>query len=167
MTETGEYYFLGSNYLAKGSAPDRPLEIMDQGFQKIDFPTVSEFGLFFHGTTVFYYYNSQLRKKGAHNPAPLELDISPLVKAYSISSAMVDREGILWIGSGRGMVNLNSLLFLNYNSFNTGLLSEEISAIAQVGKDAFLFGFNNGIQHFSPKQFIWILSQSETHPKEL
>lgn len=149
MPETGEYYFLGPNYLAKGPAADQPLEMVDRGFQKVDFPTVSEFGLFFQANSVFYHYNSQLRKKGPHNRVPLELDITSFVMAYSISSAMVDREGILWIGSGRGLVNLNSLLFLNHNSHNTRLLSEEISAIAPIGNGEFLFGFNNGIQYFS------------------
>ncbi|MDI1324986.1 MAG: ATP-binding protein [Algoriphagus sp.] len=157
---TGDYYFLGPDYLAKGPAPDQPTELVDKGFQRINFPTVADFGLFFQGTNVFYHYNSQLRKKGAHNPAPLELDIRPLIKAYSISSAMVDREGILWIGSGRGMVNLNSLLFLNYGAQYTELLGEEISAIAPLGKGEFLFGFNNGIQHFSRKALSTIYQDS-------
>ncbi len=160
MPGSGEYYFLGQDYLAKGPASDQPMEMVDKGFQKIEFPTVADFGLFFQETNVFYHYNSQLRKKGAHNPAPIELDIRPLVKAYSISSAMMDREGILWIGSGRGMVNLNSLLFLNYSEQNTELLSEEISAIAPLGGGEFLFGYNNGIQLFTRKMLKTIYLDS-------
>jgi PAS domain S-box-containing protein len=160
MPGSGEYYFLGPDYLAKGPAPDQPLEMVDKGFQKIDYPTVADFGLFFQGTNVFYYYNSQLRKKGAHNPASFELDIKPVIKAYSISSAMVDREGILWIGSTRGMVNLNSLLFFNYSAQNTDLLDDEISAIAPLGNGEFLFGYNNGIQHFSEKGLKTIYQDS-------
>lgn len=160
MPRTGEYYFLGPDYLAKGPALDQPMEMVDKGFQKIEFPTVAEFGLFFQETNAFYHYNSQLRKKGAHNPAPLELDIRPVGKAYSISSAMVDREGILWIGSGRGMFNLNSLLFLNYSNKNSELLGEEISAIAPLGSGEFLLGFNNGIQHFTRKMLKTIYLDS-------
>ena len=160
MPGSGEYYFLGPDYLAKGPALDQPLEMVDKGFQKIKFPSVADFGLFFQGTNVFYHYNSQLRKKGAHNPVPIELDIRPLVKAYSISSAMVDREGILWIGSARGMVNLNSLLFFNYSAQNSDLLGDEISAIAPLGNGEFLFGYNNGIQHFSGKGLKTIYQDS-------
>ncbi len=145
---TGEYYFLGRDYLAKGPAVNQPASLIDSNISESDFLRESYFGLFFEKDNVFYYFNSQLKKLASYDRLPLILDLNNLLNAFYIHDAFTDREGILWIVTPRGIVNLNSLKFQNYGS-QVGLMSEEISAILELGEGDFLFGFNNGIQKFS------------------
>ena len=146
---SGEFYFLGSNFLAKGPEFDQPTTIIDTNISKIDFLREPYFGLFFKDDNVFYYFNSQLRKSASYNESPLILDLNNLVNSFYIHEGFIDREGILWIATSRGVVNINSLEFQNYGRSQVGLMAEEISAILDLGEGDFLFGFNNGIQKFS------------------
>ncbi len=146
---TGEYYFLGKDYLAKGPEFDYPQEIVDQGISKSDYFLENFYGLFFSGGNVFYYLNSQLHKLAPYLDFPLVMDMENLLNIFYINEATVDREGLLWIVTSRGLANVNSLIFQNYGREETTLLGEEITAIADIDDGELLFGFNNGIQKFS------------------
>ena len=147
--EDGNYYFLGREYLAKGKNPFTPESIVDQKFSKDQYYSMNMYGLFFEGKSIFYHFNSQLFKASENYAFPLIIDLEDELRVYSINGAMVDREGILWVGTSRGLVNFNSLVFQNYGSGQTTLLAEEISAIGNLGNGEYLFGFNNGIQKYS------------------
>jgi len=157
---SGEYYFLGKNYLAKGLEFNKPSTFLDTKISQTDFVSDAHYGLFFRADNVFYFFNSQLRKMAKYNRFPLILGLNNLLNAFSIQDAFTDREGILWIATSRGIVNLNSLQFQNYGRFQLDLMSEEITAIFDLGKGDFLFGFNNGIQKFSQREMTTVYRDS-------
>jgi PAS domain S-box-containing protein len=165
---SGEYYFLGSNFLAKGPEFDQPTTLIDTNISEIDFLREPYFGLFFKDDNVFYYFNSQLRKFASYNKFPLILDLNNLLNSFYIHEGFIDREGILWIVTSRGVVNINSLEFQNYGRFRVGLMAEEISAILDLGGGDFLFGFNNGIQKFSKMKMTTVYKDlfSDGTPQE-
>jgi PAS domain S-box-containing protein len=147
--ETGEYYFLGRNYLAKGPAAEFPVEIIDQDFFIENFNSDIYFSLTFSGKNVFYHYNSQLKKYDPNNSKPVLIDVSNLFQILYIQSAFVDREGILWVGTSRGIGTNNSQIFQNYSADFGGFLEDEVTAIAETDPGEFLFGFNSGLQKMS------------------
>ncbi len=157
---SGNFYFLGKDYLAKGPDFHHPMDFADSNISESDFVSESNFGLFFNSDNVFYFFNSQLKKIGSYNRFPLILDLKNQLNIFYINSAFTDREGILWIATSRGLVNLNSLKFQNYGRFRVDLMSEEISAILDLGRGDFLFGFNNGIQKFSQMELSTVYRNS-------
>ncbi|WP_144604133.1 sensor histidine kinase [Algoriphagus algorifonticola] len=148
--ETGEFYFLGSNYLAKGSSELNASEIIDSNLKK-DFTFLRDyFDLQFSKGSVFYFFNSNLRKLSYGSQRFLDINLEPLFRVFYIHDFLIDREGVLWIVTSRGLVNLNSLAFQTYNAQVSGLLSDEVTAISTIpGEDSYLIGFNNGIQKVS------------------
>lgn len=60
-----------------------------------------------------------------------------------------DREGILWIGSHRGLDKLVSRRFTNL-SRRHGLLEDEVTAIAELPSGELLFGHNRGFTVWGP-----------------
>jgi PAS domain-containing protein len=155
-----EFYFLGKNYLAKGSEFNKPSSLVDSYISESDFISETHYGLFFRADNVFYFFNSQLRKIASYNRFPLILELNDLLNAFYIHDAITDREGILWIATSRGIVNLNSLKFQNYGRFRLDMMSEEISAILELDQGDFLFGFNNGIQKFSQIEMTTVYRDS-------
>ncbi|TDQ15136.1 PAS domain S-box-containing protein [Algoriphagus boseongensis] len=145
---TGEYYFLGDDYLAKGPEAEFPVEIVDQDFSTFDISISPYFSLDFSGNYVFYHFNSHFRRYKPGSSRPLVVDLTNIFRATSIQTLFVDREDILWVGSSRGLASNNSQIFQNYGGESTGFLGEEVTAIIELGVNSFLFGFNNGIQIF-------------------
>ena len=143
------YYFLGREYLAVGKDPFHPEEFLDQNFSDQEYSSIDFYDLFFDGEAVFYHFNSQLFKYSKNYRFPLEVDLRDELRAYTINKALIDREGILWVGTNRGLVNFHSLAFQNYGIGVSSLLAEEVSAIGAIGNGEYLFGFNNGIQKYS------------------
>lgn len=143
---SGEYYFLGKNYLASGPAAEFPTKIIDENFSTINFVEEDYFSLVFSGENVFYHYNSHLKKYNDVRQRPILIDLSNLFRAVYIQTAFVDREGLLWVGSSRGIGVNNSQIFQNYGVDMGAFLSEEITASVERSPGEFLFGFNNGIQ---------------------
>jgi PAS domain S-box-containing protein len=144
----GEYYFLGANYLAKGPEAEFPMEILDENFSAMSYNTAPYFSLDFSGDNVFYHFNSHFRRLKSSSSKPLIVDLSYIFRTPYIQTLFVDREGILWVGSNRGLANNNSQIFQNYGRESPGFIGEEVTAILEFEPDAFLLGFNNGIQIF-------------------
>ncbi len=149
------FYFLGKNFLAKGNSILTPSEFCASDFSKEIFTNVSHSGLMVSRSRVFYFFNSQLFKYNPENEEITEISIYDDTKSYYIYAACVDREDIIWIGSHRGMVNLNSLRFRNYNS--QYLLDDEVTAIKKLKGGGYLLGFNDGLQvweNFKAKTYV-------------
>lgn len=142
----GDFYFLGENYLATGPSAEFPTKIIDEGFSKIDFVDEDYFSLIFSGENVFYHFNSQLKKFNPKRPRPLLIDLSNLFRAVYLQTALIDREGLLWVGTSRGIGVNNSQVFQNYSLEMNAFMAEEITAGVEISPGEFLFGFNNGIQ---------------------
>ncbi|GMQ27071.1 hypothetical protein Aoki45_37540 [Algoriphagus sp. oki45] len=145
---SGDYYFLGNSFLARGSTPDFPEEILDRDFTNPEVISSPYFSLDFKGDYVYYHYNSQFKRYHPSRGRPLLLDLFYLFRSNYIHTLFVDREGILWVGSSRGLANSNSQAFQNYGVESIEFLGEEITAISELEPGTFLFGFNNGIQKF-------------------
>ncbi len=143
---SGEFYFLGKDYLASGPAGEFPTKIIDQGFSTINYVEEDYFSLVFSDDNIFYHYNSQLKKYNPDRPRPVLIDLSTLFRSVYIQTAFVDREGLLWVGSSRGLGVNNSQVFQNYSLEMGEFLAEEFTASIESSPGEFLFGFNNGIQ---------------------
>lgn len=159
--DTGEYYFLGADYLAKGPDQFSPEEILDQGLKQNFNFLDSYFGLEFSKGSVFYHINSDLYKLTYGSRRPIALDLEYTFRVFYLHDFLIDREGILWMATARGLANLNSLAFQNYDVVQSGLMSQEVTAIALVKGDEYLFGYNNGIQKISRYDIQDIYKDSE------
>ncbi|MDO8968302.1 ATP-binding protein [Algoriphagus sp.] len=146
---SGTYYFLGKDYLASGPAAEFPTEIIDQDFSTINFVEEDYFSLVFSGENVFYHYNSHLKKYNPTRKRPVLIDLSSLFRAVYIQTAFIDREGLLWVGTSRGIGVNNSQVFQNYGIDMDAFLAEEFTASIESRPGEFLFGFNNGVQKMS------------------
>ncbi|NVJ85905.1 MAG: PAS domain S-box protein [Algoriphagus sp.] len=147
--ETGEFYFLGKGYLAKGSSPTNPQVILDQDFNQ-NYPSYNNLlGMEFSKGSVFYFFNSGLRKLKFGTRRPLLIDSEDIFRVFMLQDFMIDQEGLLWLVSSRGLANINNLAFQNYSRLQSGLLSDEVTAITLLPSGEYLLGFNNGIQKIS------------------
>ncbi|SIS98946.1 ATP-binding protein [Belliella pelovolcani] len=147
-----EYYYLGKDFLAKGSEFFKIDQIIHQDFVRNIYSAVDFSGLQVENGKVYYFYNSQLHKYNPDNGNIQEISAAEAVKSYNIYAAFVDREGITWIGTHRGLVNINSLLFLNYDS--RSFLEDEVTAVIRLAPDRYLLGFNNGLQLFDQGAYV-------------
>lgn len=138
------YYFLGLDFLAYGKSFDFPEKILRQNFERDIFSVVDFSHLQVYKGRVYYNYNSQLYKYDPVLDKSLEIDSYDILKAYFIYSFLVDREGIKWIATNRGLANINSLRFINYSSKT--LLDDEVTAVIKLDSAKYLMGFNNGLQ---------------------
>ncbi|WP_194972477.1 ATP-binding protein [Aquiflexum lacus] len=159
------YYYLGKDFLAVGKYAFSPESIVENDFVRDIFSLTDFSNLQIFDGEVYFTYNSQLNKFNPTSWSILEIDAYSILKAYHIVNFMVDREGIIWITSNRGMVNINSLSFLNYDS--NLLLDDEVSAIIKLEDDAYLLGFNNGLQYLDSNGYRTLLGDNSVigHPK--
>jgi PAS domain S-box-containing protein len=141
---TSEIYFLGNNYLAKGKEQDQNYRVIFTLKDKSNYNFTSFSGLDVVGNQVYFHNNSQLQKYSISDDEVKEISSFEELRTHLIYCSFVDRENILWIGSHRGLANINSLYFSNYN--RTQLLDDEVTAIIPLDRKKFLIGFNNGIQ---------------------
>lgn len=159
------YYFLGNDFLAVGKKNLKPDKIVVKGFIRDIFSQSNFSNLQIFEGEVYFNFNSQLYKYNPNSGMVLEIDAYDNLKAYHINSFLVDREGIIWISSDRGLVNINSLRFLNYNS--KSLLDDEVSAIIRLKDNSFVLGFNNGLQYWEKDKLKTLLGYEKIigHPK--
>ena len=160
------YYFLGLDFLAFGQSYHSPEKILRQNFEREIFSVVDFSHLQVFEGRVYYNYNSQLYKYDPKLDKSLEIDSYDVLKAYFIYSFFVDREGIKWIATNRGLANINSFRFINYSS--KSLLEDEVTAVIRLDSVRYLIGFNNGLQVWSRNTEVKTLYGYEElvgHPK--
>jgi PAS domain S-box-containing protein len=141
---SAKYYFLGKNYLASGRKINEINKIEHSGFGGNVFTAADYYHLQLDNGLLFYFFNSQLFRFTPSNSSTLKIDAFIPVKSYNIYTSYVDREGIIWIGTHRGLVNINSLRFLSYQM--QPLLDDEVTALMRLGPQAYLIGYNHGLQ---------------------
>jgi len=163
--ESGDYYFLGNDFLAVGKSANTPESIVAKGFIRDIFSLTDFSNLQVFENNVYFTFNSQLYKYNPDTGAVLEIDAYDNLKAFHIVNFLVGREGIIWITSNRGLVNINSLRFLNYDS--KLLLDDEVSAIIKLDRGKYLLGFNNGLQYLENGNYRTLLGNKSIvgHPK--
>ncbi|SMD43403.1 PAS domain S-box-containing protein [Aquiflexum balticum DSM 16537] len=159
------YYYLGDDFLAVGKNILEPDKVVAKGFVRDIFSLANYSNLQVFEGDVYFNFNSQLYKYNPETGLVLEIDAYESLKAYHINSFLVDREGIIWISSDRGLVNINSLRFLNYDS--KFLMDDEVSAILKLDGQSYLLGFNNGLQYWQKDKLRTLLGDTKIigHPK--
>ncbi|QDH77520.1 PAS domain S-box protein [Echinicola soli] len=148
------YFFLGNDFLASGQSLYEIDTIIDRGFSQIDYFYDRQYGLQIKDRGVYYFFNSQLYKYNLANGQIIEISTYDVLKSFYINASFVDRENIIWIGTGRGVVNLPTLRFQNYNKWE-GLLEHEVSAVLTMEEGGTLYGFNNGMQHWKDGKVVF------------
>lgn len=139
-----KFYYLGMDFLASGNKFMEVDEIIHKSFVKNIYSAVDYSYLQVENGKVYYFFNSQLYKYNPSTKQKQEISAQEAVKSYNIYTAFVDREGIIWIGTHRGLVNINSLRFLNFDS--NVLLDDEVTALIRIEENKYLIGYNNGLQ---------------------
>lgn len=162
---SGKYYFLAENILAVGDRYDRIDSVVRRGFTRDIHGAMDFSALQVVNGKVYHCFNSQLFQYDPLAGSSLEVDAYDMLKAYHINSFLVDRENIIWIITNRGLVNINTLAFLNFNSLT--LLDDEVTAVTEISPGQFLVGFNDGIQLFDGKKIHTLLGEKAVvgHPK--
>lgn len=138
------YYFLGEDFFAEGSSLNKVDRIISSGFVKSAYITEPFSGLMLSNGNILYHYNSQLFKYNIEEDKVIGLSTIDLLRTHNLYSSFLDREGVLWITSHRGLVNIRSLRFLNFSS--PPFLEDEVTALFQLSEKELLLGFNSGLQ---------------------
>ena len=159
--EQSQFYFLGKDYLAVGNSPNAPSKFLDRNFNSFDFDQAEDFfGIQYRYGALFYHFNSNLKKLVLDREKVFQIDLFELFQTPMLQTFLIDQEGILWIGSSRGLANSTSQLFQNYTSKTAEFLGEEVTAIHEISPGKFLLGFNNGVQYFDSSGTKTLLKDS-------
>lgn len=162
---TDRYYFLGKDLFGFGAGVDKIDSVIHRRFSRDIYSTSNFSGLQAAKGKVFFFYNSQLYQYNPTSGFSLEIDSYDMLKAYHINSFLVDRENITWISTNRGVVNINSLEFMNFDS--TVFLDDEVTAVTELPNRSILVGFNDGLQVFDGAETKTLLGERAIvgHPK--
>ena len=96
-------------------------------------------GAVFFGTR----YRSYLMEPGENEPRELG-PAQGLLGDGGLTSILADREGAIWVGSLRGLTRVGNRRFLSLNA-RSGLVENEVTAIADLHGGRFLLGHNSGL----------------------
>lgn len=162
---SGRYYFLGKDLFGYGASFDRIDSVIHTKFSLDIFGANNYSRLQIASGKVYFFYNSQLYQHNPESRISLKIDSYDVLKAYYINSFLVDRENITWIITRRGIVNINSLAFLNFDSMV--FLDDEVTAVVELPDRSILVGFNDGLQVFDGAQVKTLLGEKSIvgHPK--
>ncbi|WP_194776515.1 ATP-binding protein [Pararhodonellum marinum] len=150
--ESGYFYYLGDNFLSRSKVFGEANETIFENFSKNIFTRNNYYSLQVQDGRIYFFYNSQLYKFNPNTNDIYEISAFKATNSYSIYTALVGLQGVIWIGTQRGLVNISSLRFQNYNS--TGdLLDDEVTALIKIRPGYFIFGFNNGLQFWENDEF--------------
>jgi len=141
---TATYFFLGEGYFASGPSPDMINRMIFEGFVKSSYITETFSGIQLSNRNVIFHYNSQLFKYSLIKDEVFDIGTFNQLRTSAIYDFLVDREGVLWVTSHRGLININSFRFLKFAS--PPFLDDEITALVSVNGNGKLIGFNNGLQ---------------------
>ncbi|RPA70208.1 PAS domain S-box protein [Cyclobacteriaceae bacterium YHN15] len=144
---SSRYFFLGNNFFASGSDIGKVEKIHFKNFIRSNYILEKYAGMQFSQGNVFFYYDSQLYQYLVEEDRIVEISTYDELKTHNIYCSLLDREGILWIGTHRGVINFNSLKFTNYGS--SKFLDDEVTAMIKIAPEDYLLGFNNGLQLWS------------------
>lgn len=153
--QKGKYYFLGRDFLASGSSFHEPDELIYSGFLKSNYSAQFFGKLELANGEVYFFLDSQLHKYNPESGRIIEISAFEQLKTHNIYSFLLDREGIIWVGSHRGVINFNSLKFFNY--YSPTLLDDEVTALIKLNENEYLLGYNHGLQLWGENGFETLL----------
>lgn len=162
---SGLYYFLGRDLFAYGANFDKIDSVIHRKFSRDIYSTTDFSRLQVAKGKVYFCYNSQLYQHNLHSGISLEIDAYNMLKSYHINSFLLDRENITWVVTNRGVVNINSLAFLSFDS--NIFLDDEVTAVTELPDRNILVGFNDGLQLFDGAEVKTLLGEKSKvgHPK--
>lgn len=143
------YYFLGRDFLASSTTLDRVENILISGFEEPKYTVIDYSFLQVDSGSLYFFFNSQLLKYNPQSDRLIKIETIESLRSYSLTAALIDREGIIWLASTRGLVNILSLMFVNYS--RKEFIDDEVTAIHEIRDNQFLLGFNNGLQLWDEK----------------
>ena len=141
---TATYFFLGDGYFASGPSSDTVNRMIFEGFVKSSYITETFSGIQLSNRNVIFHHNSQLFKYSLNKDEVFDIGTFNQLRTSAIYDFLVDREGVLWVTSHRGLININSFRFLKFAS--PPFLDDEITALISLNGNGMLVGFNNGLQ---------------------
>lgn len=139
------YYFLTRKGLFSGKTPYVPSDTVYQFPPSVPVGLRDRFDLIVRKEKVYFFYNSQLIQWNVETRRRFILSAYDDLRIKMVNSALVDREGIIWIGTFRGMANLASTRFQNFDG-RSGVPNPDVSAAIMYDRQRYLVGFENGIQ---------------------
>lgn len=145
VEKTKKYYFLSTVGLYEGDTYDQVSESIYSGFRNQPIGGQEAYDLFWKGDELFFHFNSHLHQYNMLHKRGVEIPAYDDMRVRQIATAMVDREGVIWLGTFRGLANLSSLRFQNFGT-NSGLPDLDISAAILLKRHHYLVGFEGGIQ---------------------
>ncbi|MEX2513726.1 MAG: ATP-binding protein [Cyclobacteriaceae bacterium] len=148
-----KFYFLTDKGLYEGPGINEISKAVYKGFRGTPVNGNDVYNLFLNGEELYFYFNSQLFQYNMLTRRGVEVPVYNDLRIKQISAAKIDREGIIWVGGFRGLANLASLRFQNFEA-SSGLANPDISAAILTKRHHYLLGFENGIQ-------FWVGSQSK------
>lgn len=145
LDNTDTYFYLTKNAVFQGDREGNLVDTVHQNFRQESIGPEDSYDLFFSYGKLYFYYNSHLFQYNLKTQRLFELSAYDDLKTNQINTALVDREGIIWVGTFRGLANLASTKFQNFDE-RTGIPNSDISAVTMFGRRDYLAGFENGIQ---------------------
>jgi PAS domain S-box-containing protein len=145
MPERQSYYFLTRDRLYTGKDPYHLSDTLYRITRDEPTGPKDRFDLFVKHEKVYFFYNSHLYQFNTKTKRHFVLSVYNELRVRQVNTAMVDREGMIWVGTFRGLANLASTRFQNFDE-QSGAPAPDISAVIRYGPQQYLVGFENGIQ---------------------
>lgn len=145
LEERESFFYLTKDALYQGDAAGNPIDTLYQDFREEMIGSNDAFDLFYKHDKLYFYFNSQLYQYNLATRRRFELSAYDDLRVNQVNTAMVDREGIIWVGTFRGLANLASTRFQNFDQ-RTGIPNPDVSAAIKYDRQKYLAGFENGIQ---------------------
>ncbi|SHN15053.1 PAS domain S-box-containing protein [Cyclobacterium lianum] len=143
--EADSYFFLTENAVYEGDHSGNLIDTVRADFRQESIGPEDSYDLFFRFGKLYFYFNSHLFQYNLQTRRVFELSVYDDLRTNQINTALVDREGIIWLGTFRGLANLASTRFQNFDQ-STGMARSDISATIKFDRRKYLAGFENGIQ---------------------
>lgn len=128
--------------------PYKPPPSDYQNYTRIKFLPDDD-GVFVANANNLFYYN---RRSGKRFP----LNSKTGMASDGVMAMFRDREGVVWLGTPRGLIKLPNRRIVNFNK-NTGLLEDEVTAVLPLDDGKMMLGHNNGFS-------IYDNGEITTHP---
>lgn len=146
------FYLLGDNWIGKWEDNAFSLIAHDIALQQnstlanLHITTDNRGGIFYGNEFSYYYYDIETGESRI-------LQKSNGLITDGVTATAVDREGIIWAASLRGVNKMRKVPFENFYSGN-GLLRDEVSALMELPDGTIAIGHNNGLSFMKNEKVV-------------